>query len=214
MSRAKLLITAGPTFEPIDDVRYIGNRSSGQLGVCLAAAGHQAGWNVTLCLGPVYRSPPAGFPVLRFETTAELERLLELHFPPCDVLIMAAAVADFRPRRADTPKLTRSAGPMTIELEPTPDLVAACAARKRPDQRIVGFALEDPSVLATRAADKLRRKGLDAIVANPLETMGSGRIRAVLYTATGETLKPPTAGAIDKEAFARWLIAWLGKPAE
>ena len=100
-----------------------------------------------------------------------------------------------------------------LELEPTPDLVAGCAARKRPGQRIVGFALEESAVLAERAREKLRRKGLDAIVANPLETMGAEEIRATLYAATGEVCTP-TMGAraaqgVSKLDFARWLVAWI-----
>ena len=154
---------------------------------------------------------------VRYESSEDLRRLLDEHFPACDVLIMAAAVADYRPRTTSG-KLPRQAGGLTIELESTPDLVAGCAARKRPGQRIIGFALEEPEQLARRAREKLARKGLDTIVANPLETMGSDCIRAILYTATGDVLRPAeTAGtvaesglALSKAEFARWLIEWLG----
>jgi phosphopantothenoylcysteine decarboxylase / phosphopantothenate---cysteine ligase len=211
--RRNMLITAGPTHEPIDAVRYLANRSSGRLGVCLAAAARDAGWEVTLLLGPGSMSPPAGVPTYAFESTDELAALLDTHFPLCDVLIMAAAVADYRPRRSTTPKLPRTDENLGLELEPTPDLVAACAARKRPGQRIIGFALEDPAVLAERARAKLQRKGLDAIVANPLETMGAAGIRATIFTATGEACAPTvgadTAQSISKLVFARWLIGWL-----
>ncbi len=206
----RLLITAGPTHEPIDAVRYIANRSSGRLGLALAAAARDAGWDVTLLLGPVAAEPPAGVTTHRFESTADLAARLDACFPDCDVLIMAVAVADYRPRSATVPKLPRSGRPLRLELEPTPDLVAACVARKRPGQRIIGFALEDAAALESRAAEKLRRKGLDAIVANPLETMGAGDIGAVLLTAGGERLTPGGGGPLDKAAFARWLIAWLG----
>jgi phosphopantothenoylcysteine decarboxylase/phosphopantothenate--cysteine ligase len=209
--KRRILITAGPTHEPIDAVRYLANRSSGRLGVCLAEAARDAGWDTTLLLGPVSLVPPAGLRVARFETAAELAGLLDEHFTGCDVLIMAAAVADYRPRVVSQCKLPRTGQNVMLELEPTPDLVAACAARKRADQHIVGFALEEPAGLETRAREKLARKGLDAIVANPLETMGAGEIRARLYTADGQVVQPPGGGARDKSAFGRWLIAWIEK---
>ncbi len=106
----QLLITAGPTHEPIDQVRYLANRSSGRLGVCLAEAGQAAGWTVTLLLGPVSLPPPESVRTLRFESAADLDRLLIDEFPRCDVLIMAAAVADYRPRQADVSKLERAGG--------------------------------------------------------------------------------------------------------
>jgi phosphopantothenoylcysteine decarboxylase / phosphopantothenate---cysteine ligase len=202
-----MLITAGPTHEQIDEVRYIANRSSGRMGLALAAAARDARWATTLLLGPVALAAPTGVTVHSFTSTADLARLLERHFPACDVLIMAAAVADYRPARRITGKLARGVK-LTLELEPTPDLVATCAARRRADQRVIGFALEEPSVLAARAREKLRLKGLDAIVANPLNTMGAPDITGAVYTNTGATLQPPAG---EKAAFAKWLIEWLGK---
>jgi phosphopantothenoylcysteine decarboxylase/phosphopantothenate--cysteine ligase len=244
----QMLITAGPTHEPIDAVRYIANRSSGRMGMALAEAARDAGWDVTLLLGPVALEPPAGVRTFQFESTADLAELLEEHFPACDVLIMAAAVADYRPRRPSEPrsvgqrgsepeararaksrraserlthaedvqlgqKLPRRDEPFVLELEPTPDLVAQCAARKRADQRIIGFALEEPAVLAERAREKLARKGLNAIVANPLDTMGATDVTATVFTAAGDVITMPglkTASATAaKSAFARWLIEWI-----
>jgi phosphopantothenoylcysteine decarboxylase/phosphopantothenate--cysteine ligase len=161
---------------------------------------------VTLLLGPVDRPPPAGVEVHRFESTADLMALLEAHFPRCDALVMAAAVADYRPKHRGAAKLERSEGGLTLELESTPDLVARCAAGKRADQLVVGFALESPERLAARAREKLARKGLDAIVANPLQTMGAEGIDATLITAGGETESP---GPLPKADFARWLIEWI-----
>jgi phosphopantothenoylcysteine decarboxylase/phosphopantothenate--cysteine ligase len=208
-----MLITAGPTHEPIDAVRYIANRSSGRMGVALAEAARDAGWTVTLLLGPVSLSPPAGVQMHPFQTTADLAALLDQHFPACDVLIMAAAVADYRLRASRRNKLPRESEPLTLTLEPTPDLVAACAARKRPGQRIVGFALEQPAALERHAWEKLRHKQLDAVVANPLATMGSADISATVFTAAGESVRPPlstgAAGRPGKAEFARWLIAWI-----
>ncbi len=208
-----ILITAGPTHEPIDAVRYVANRSSGRLGIALAEAARDAGWSVTLLLGPVGVKPPAGVALLRFQTAADLARLLDAHFPACDVLIMAAAVADYRPRAVPRTKLPRTADTWVLELEPVPDLVAACCQRKRPDQRVIGFALEDAAQLDRRAAEKLRRKRLDAIVANPLETMGATHVAATVLTAAGERV-PLGAGQDDarpvsKRAFARKLLAWI-----
>ena len=209
----KMLITAGPTHELIDAVRYLANRSSGRMGVALAEAARDAGWTVTLLLGPVALAPPAGVQTLAFESSADLSKLLEEHFPACDVLLMAAAVADYRPRQPSEAKLPRKGDPLLLELQPTPDLVAACAARKRKGQRIIGFALEEPTVLEQRALDKLRRKGLDAIVANPLATMGSADVNATIYTPGEKSTEASTSAGTPisgtKSEFARRLIAWV-----
>jgi len=209
----KMLITAGPTHEPIDAVRYLANRSSGRMGLALAEAARDAGWTVTLLLGPVALAPPAGVQTLAFESSADLARLLEEHFPVCDLLLMVAAVADYRPRQPSDAKLSRKGDPLLLELEPTPDLVASCAARKRKDQRIIGFALEEPTVLEERALDKLRRKELDAIVANPLATMGSADVNATIYTPGEKSAEASTSASASisgtKSDFARRLIAWI-----
>jgi len=204
-----ILITAGPTHELIDAVRYLANRSSGRLGICLAAAARDAGWDVTLLLGPTPWSAPPGVRTERFETTSDLAALLDRHAPDCDVLIMAAAVADYRPSTALKHKLPRKGQKLVLELEPTPDLVQACATRKRPGQLLIGFALEEPAALAARAREKLAQKGLDAIVANPLETMNAAEIRATVYTADGQVIAPPGGRPLPKDEFARWLIAWV-----
>lgn len=205
---ATVLITAGPTYEPIDAVRFIGNRSSGRLGVELARAAHAVGLDVILALGP-NTVPAPSFPdrlrVERFRSCADLEGLLAELWPArAEVLIMAAAVADFRPGQpAGRGKLRREIEGLTIEMEATPDLVAACAARRRPGQRIIGFALETQAELAASAADKIRRKGLDAIVANPLETMDADEIDGLLIHADG---RRETPGRLSKPMFAAWLI--------
>lgn len=208
----RLLITAGPTHEPIDAVRYLANRSSGRLGIALADAAAARGLPVTLLLGPTHRSPShPGVEVVRFGSTADLEALLREHFPRCGTLIMAAAVADYRPKpataspaeRAQT-KLRRTDAALTLELEPTPDLLAAVARVKRPDQRVIGFALEPEDRLIASALSKLQRKHLDAIVANPLETMDSETVRATLLRSDGTRAETP--GSIPKTAFAAWLL--------
>lgn len=211
----RLLVTAGPTHEPIDAVRYIGNRSSGRMGVELARAGADAGWQVTLLLGPCPTPPPPGVAVQGFVTAQDLQGLLDRLFLDTDVLIMAAAVADYRPAPEDTRpggKHRRVDAGMRLELEATPDLLARCGSRRRADQLLVGFALEPEPTLHSSAQDKLARKQVDLIVANPLETMDAPDISARLVAAPELGLAPgihPPAG-LDKAAFADWLIAQLG----
>ncbi|MEO0475447.1 MAG: phosphopantothenoylcysteine decarboxylase [Planctomycetota bacterium] len=200
----RILITAGPTREPIDDVRFISNRSSGQMGFALAEAASSAGHDVTLLLGPVLMPPSIAeqVDVIRFNTTADLQALLAEHFPKCDVLIKAAAVADYRPAERIKGKTPRGAG-LKIELEPTPDLVAGCAKTKRDDQAIIAFALEDPALLETRAVEKMQRKKVDAILANPLQTMDAADIEPILFYADGRRDAPVK---MSKSALAGWLI--------
>lgn len=207
----RLLVTAGPTHEAIDEVRYVANRSSGRMGIAIAAAAAELGWETTLLLGPGPSSPPHGVETIRFNSTSDLEALLREHFPAHDVLVMAAAVADYRPRMRSTGKLERKPDVLTLELEKTPDLVARCVATRRPSQRVLAFALEEQAALHDRAREKLRRKGADAIVANPLETMDSDDIRALLITADGKTIQPiqDRKERIDKRAFADWIVKWM-----
>lgn len=210
---ARLLITAGPTHEPIDAVRYLGNRSSGRLGVALADAAAERGHTVTLLLGPTPRLPShPSVRTLRFQTAADLEHLLQESFPECDILIMAAAVADYRPAHPDPAalqrKVRRKDGPLRLELAPTPDLLAGCAARRRAGQCLVGFALEPRAGLFEAARAKLERKGIDLIVANPLETMDSDHVEATMLGRPGTAFEHgrPTPGVLQKEAFAGWLL--------
>ena len=202
----RILITAGPTRQPIDAVRYLSNRSSGRMGVALAEAAAAAGLDVMLLLGPGDCPPPEGIAAVRFETTDDLAALLDEHFPRCDVLVMAAAVSDYQPVQVVPGKLRRGDRRLVLELEPTIDLVAACAARKRDDQRICAFALDSPDRLHERAADKLRCKNVDAIVANPLDTMSADTITATVLTPDGQAVQP---GPMPKRHFAAWLIDWL-----
>lgn len=205
----RLLITAGPTHEPIDAVRFLSNRSSGRLGVALANVAARQGCEVTLLLGPGNCVPSFGphVQVERFVTTAELESLLAKHWPErADLLIMTAAVADYRAAHPlPSGKIPRTGGRMMLELEATPDLVANCALRKLAGQRVIGFALESPENLERRACEKLDKKGLDAVVANPLETMDSETIRGMLIWADGRRCNPP-ATEMTKEDFAEWLV--------
>jgi phosphopantothenoylcysteine decarboxylase / phosphopantothenate---cysteine ligase len=172
-----ILVTAGGTAESIDPVRFIGNRSTGKMGAALAAAALDRGARVTLVVGHATAALPAEAQVVRVESSAEMrDAVLDL-VVDCDALIMAAAVADFRPRRVATTKLTRADG-LTLELEPTEDILAGASAAVRasgarePRPLLVGFAAETGSL--ERAGDKLRRKGLDLLVANDVAEPGSG----------------------------------------
>lgn len=210
-----MLITAGPTHEPIDEVRYIANRSSGTMGAAIAQAASDAGWEVTLLLGPTPQRPHyPNFRLERFRGSRELQELLEAHFPACDVLVMAAAVADYRPRNVVPGKLRRGDHPIKLELEPVPDLVAGCAGRRRPGQVVVAFALEARERLAGEARAKLERKKVDLIVANPLETMESPDVEGVvlerLEGGDVDTHRPESA-TLDKAAFAAWLVRLIEK---
>lgn len=210
----RLLITAGPTQEPIDAVRYIGNRSSGRLGIALAEAARNRGWDVDLLLGPTTTPPPSTdthLRVFRFRTTADLEALLAEHAPSADILVMAAAVADYRPKGGGSVsgKINRSNTGLTLELEVTPDLLAGCASRRKPGQVFVGFALEPRERLLESARAKLHRKGVDIVIANPLETMDSESIEAVILHADGRVTATP--GLMKKAEFAAWLIPLIEK---
>jgi phosphopantothenoylcysteine decarboxylase/phosphopantothenate--cysteine ligase len=144
--------------------------------------------------------------VLRFRTTADLESLLHQHMPTTDILIMAAAVADFRPRpdQVSSTKLRRTERGLTLELESTPDLLAGCARVRRPGQTLIGFALEPADTMTRSAGEKLTRKGVDMIVANALETMDAPTIDATVVGTSGVLARTP--GTLSKEAFAPWLL--------
>ncbi len=196
-----ILITAGPTREPIDPVRYIGNRSSGRMGAALTAAALAQGHCVTAILGPVEFHLPE--PALRIdvETARQMYDAVLTEFPANDLLIMAAAVADYRPKDFHVQKLDRGEA-RTIELEPTEDIVAAAGKLKRTDQRTVGFSLEATGDLE-RARRKMLQKNLDLMVYNPLETMNSITVQATLLWPEGKTEPLPSQ---SKEGFARILI--------
>ena len=169
----RVLVTAGGTREPIDSVRYVGNRSSGRMGLALAEEAARRGADVTLIAANVSLPLPAtAVPV---ETTAELEAAVRERFPDSDVLIMAAAPADFRPAAPVDSKLSREGGDgISIELEPTTDIVAAVAAERRPDQTVIGFAAEHGDGAVERGREKLARKGLDAVVVNDISRSDIG----------------------------------------
>jgi len=163
----RVLVTAGGTREPIDSVRFIGNRSSGRMGVALAEAAARRGADVTLVAANVSLPVIPAVDVIRVETAAELADASRQAFAGSQVVLMAAAVADFRPAAAVEGKLAREgSGGLELRLEETDDVVAGLAGGRTPDQTLVGFAAEHGADAIARAREKLERKGLDAIVFN------------------------------------------------
>tara|TARA_R110000868_G_scaffold241497_3_gene496622 strand:- start:323466 stop:324176 length:711 start_codon:yes stop_codon:yes gene_type:complete len=212
---ARILITAGPTYEPIDAVRFIGNRSSGKLGSNLADRAEQLGWEVRILLGPNAETPKEpGVDVVRFASAQDLEDALGQHLAWCDCLVMAAAVADYRPKACEVDcegKRRRTGDDLSIALESTPDLLAGCSKDARPNQLLVGFALEPADELEASALRKLAKKDIDLIVANPLDTMDADSIDARLIGNTDHDIQfdQSTDGPIRKDAFATWLLGHL-----
>src|SRR5689334_12660714 len=171
----RVLVTAGGTREPIDSVRFVGNRSSGRMGFALAEEAHRRGAEVTVVAANVGLPRAGGITYVEVESAAELEKATAEAFAHTDVLLMAAAVADFRPAHPETSKISKTGREgLTVELEPTTDVLAALAARRRPGQTVVGFAAEHGEGAAERAQDKLVRKGVDAIVLNDVSQPGIG----------------------------------------
>ena len=175
LKNKKILITAGPTYEKIDPVRFIGNYSSGKMGYAVAEACAERGAEVTLVSGPVSLSTKhPGIRVVRVESAAEMYEAATKAFPSMDAAILSAAVADYRPETASDTKIKREAtGEMTLHLVPNPDIAASLGAMKKPGQILVGFALETDHGIQ-HAEEKLQRKHLDFIVLNSLQDAGAG----------------------------------------
>jgi len=170
----RVLVTAGGTREPIDSVRFVGNRSSGRMGVALAEEAARRGADVTLIAANV-AVPLPGVAAIPVETTAELELAVRERFGDNDVLIMAAAPADFRPPEPVDEKISREGSDsLTIELQPTADIVAGVAAERRPGQTVIGFAAEHGEGALDRGRAKLARKSLDAVVVNDISRSDIG----------------------------------------
>jgi len=198
----RILVTLGPTHEPIDAVRYIGNRSSGRMGAAIVTAACDAGHAVTAIVGPVAVPLDARATARRVTTAQQMFDAVTAEFPGHDLLVMAAAVADYRPRVASTTAKLARGGPLTLELEPTPDIVAHVSATKRPDQRTVAFSLEVVGAVG-RAGAKMRYKSVDLMVCNPLETMEASSVRATLLWPDG---RAEAMDRLTKAAFARVLV--------
>ena len=200
-----VVVTAGGTREPIDAVRVIANRSSGKQGYAVAAEAASRGACVTL-VSTVSLPAPSGVRVIPVETAAEMHDALDGIWSSTDVLVMAAAVADFRPVACAAGKIKKDGGVPNIVLEPTPDILCALGAKKRDGQILVGFAAETSDMVAN-AESKLRRKNLDMIVANDVSQPGVGfqhDTNAVTFLRPGQALE--SVALTDKRAVARELI--------
>jgi phosphopantothenoylcysteine decarboxylase / phosphopantothenate---cysteine ligase len=193
MAGETVLITAGPTREPIDPVRYIGNRSSGKMGYALAEAALRRGAKVILVSGPTALKPPSSAEIVQVQTAQQMRDAVMAHFDQATIVIKAAAVADFTVRAADE-KIKRK-GPMTLELEPTTDILAELGAKKG-SRIVIGFAAETNDVLAN-ARKKLENKSLDAIVLNDVSQPGIGfdseRNAVTILTHAGAETVPETS---------------------
>jgi phosphopantothenoylcysteine decarboxylase/phosphopantothenate--cysteine ligase len=201
----RTLVTAGGTREPIDAVRYIGNRSSGRMGFALAAAAAGRGSEVVVVAANVALPRPPGIRYIDVGSAAELERACEEEFDAADVLLMCAAVADFRPANVLAGKLAKGGVPsLALELEATADVLAALATRRREGQTLVGFAAEHGTGALERAREKLGRKQLDALVCNDVSKPGIGfdaeRNEVTIITSAGQQHVGPAAKRAVAEA--------------
>jgi phosphopantothenoylcysteine decarboxylase / phosphopantothenate---cysteine ligase len=202
----RVLVTAGGTREPIDSVRYVGNRSSGRMGVAIAAEAAKRGADVTLVAANIAIELPAGIDLVPVVTAAELEQAARAVFADCDVLVMAAAVADFRPASAVDDKIKKTGrGRLALELEPTTDVLSELASLRRPGQTLVGFAAEHGGDPVAHGRLKLERKRVDAVVVNDISDpqigFESDQNEVTIVTASGAQQvprgpKPAVAAAI------------------
>jgi phosphopantothenoylcysteine synthetase/decarboxylase len=205
----RFLITAGPTREPIDPVRFLSNRSSGRMGYALAEAACEAGNVVVLISGPVTLSAPEGVTLITVETAREMFDAVQTQLSGCDAAIFSAAVADYRPAHVVAQKLKKTADKLTLELERTEDILGSARSKLGFQGFLVGFAAETENLIV-HAQEKLERKGCDMIVANDVSQAGIGFDSAenevTLCLPGGRTIHLPRQ---SKTALARELIACI-----
>ncbi len=173
MAGVRVLVTAGGTREPLDAVRFLGNRSTGKMGFALAEAASRRGAEVVLVSGPTWLDPPPGVTFIPVETAREMMEAVLSEADKAEAVIKAAAVADFAPVRVREGKIKKERAELLLELERTPDILAELGGRKRPGQVLVGFAAETEELLEN-AREKMRRKNLDMVVANDVSAEGCG----------------------------------------
>lgn len=210
-----VLITSGANHEPIDPVRFIGNRSSGKMGYALAKEALDRGAKVTVVTGPAEVQPPLAAHVVHVQTAVEMRDAVLKHLPEADFVIGAAAVADYRLAEPATRKHKREGKGLTLQLVENPDVIAEAALRKRDDQIVAGFAAETNDLIENAKA-KLRKKNLDLIVANEVggkdSAFGSDSVRASLLAPTGdpESLPLLSKSALAERVFDRLLALRAG----
>lgn len=201
----KILITAGPTREYLDDVRYLSNASSGRMGYALAESALRAGHRVVLVTGPVDLPPPVGCEVYAVETTAQMRDACVAAFPDCDGVIAAAAVCDYKPKQRIQGKIAKTGEAISIEMIETDDVLAELG-RMKDDHWIVGFALEAHNP-RENALQKLRAKNCNWIVLNAPTAIGSETNAVELIDTSGEAIQSWSG---TKTEVAANLIGWLG----
>jgi phosphopantothenoylcysteine decarboxylase / phosphopantothenate---cysteine ligase len=213
----RVLVTAGGTQEPIDPVRFVGNRSSGRMGYAIAAAAARRGAKVTLISGPTELAPPPGAEVVPVQTAEELRAAVLDRAGAADIVVKAAAVADFRPEQSAAIKLKKALGPPEVKLVPNPDILSELGhspEARKPGGVLVGFAAEtepDPGRLATLAEDKRRNKGADLIIANDVASPDSGfsvRTNRAVIAGPDEVLD---VGLVTKTQLAEAILDAAGR---
>ncbi len=196
----RVLVTAGPTREAMDPVRFVSNHSSGKMGVALAAAAWRRGARVELVAGPLSIEAPVGIEMRRVESTAEMADAVGSLISECDVVIMAAAPADFRPIDVAASKIKKKNAPPVVELTTTPDILRTTRSSRKPGAIIIGFALETDDIVANAKA-KLAAKDLDVIVLNDAKEAGAGfgvdTNRVTLISKTGSEERLPLMSKSD-----------------
>ncbi len=204
----RILVTAGPTREAIDPVRYLSNRSSGKMGFAIAVAAAGRGHDVTLITGPVSLPSPAGVKTVRIGTAEEMLVAVRGHVPGCEVLIMAAAVADWRPKTFAAQKQKKDVTSATLELERTPDVLQSVLPLKG-ERLFIGFAAETEHVVEY-AQRKLVAKGLEAVVANDVSRGDAGfEVDDNQVTLVTPDAAPEAWPLMSKREVAERLVRWV-----
>lgn len=210
LAKEVVLVTAGPTQEPMDPIRFLSNRSSGKMGYAMAEAARDRGARVMLISGPTALPKPVGINLVEVRTSEEMAQAVKKFFPEATMLIMAAAVADFRPREAGPQKRKKDEMPQTLGLEKTPDVLAE-VSRDKGDRLVIGFAAETHDLI-NQAKAKLQEKNLDLIVANDVTMEGAGfEVETNIVTLvdrSGQMIKLPK---LPKREVARRILDYVSK---
>ena len=200
------LITAGPTREYLDPVRFISNPSSGKMGLAVGRAALARGHQVTLVIGPIQAKLPKATRIIQVQTASQMAQACFKYFPRTDCLVMAAAVCDYKAVKRQVKKIKKCSAGMTLQLKPTIDILAELGRRKK-KQLLIGFALETDNLRANALA-KLRRKKLDYIIVNTPKSLASQYIKAAILSAAGE---PQPMRSLAKLTLARKIVALAEK---
>lgn len=202
----RILVTTGPTREPIDDVRFITNASSGRMGYAVAAAAVGRGHDVDLVAGPTSLSPPDEAAVVNVTTALQMRDAVLKRVATTNVLVMTAAVSDWRLKKPFQKKIEKGRGPFSVELVPNPDVLAEATA-ENPDMLAVAFALE-VGMDVESALDKMSKKGADFVVLNSVEAMGALEADFAVYSGSGD---PVISGRYTKDDMAEALVELIEK---